>query len=165
MMLIFGRSEAEKRMMELASATLTSLRVSHEPMRLGRRHQEEQAVQFALRAQAQQYKALIVTAPKGWYLPGIVAKNTPLPVIAIPVEVASGEPNGIALRKAMAKSAGFPNIATVAIGEKAGGTNAALQAARYIGASDEVVAAALMRHMQNQTDSVAERPVDVTPQS
>jgi phosphoribosylaminoimidazole carboxylase PurE protein len=92
---------------------------------------------FSRTAQQRGLKVIIAGAGGAAHLAGVVAAETTLPVIAVPI--ASTPLNGLDSLLAMVQMpAGIP-VATVAIG-KAGATNAGILAAQIVGLSDPEVA-------------------------
>jgi phosphoribosylaminoimidazole carboxylase PurE protein len=87
-------------------------------------------------------------------LAGVIAAETTLPVIAVPI--ASTPLNGLDSLLAMVQMpAGIP-VATVAIG-KPGATNAGILAAQIIALADPALAAKLELHKKKLADGVAEK--------
>ena len=98
-------------------------------------------------------KAIIACAGMSAHLAGVVASETILPVIGVPV--ASGNLGGVdALLSTVNMPGGVP-VATVSIG-KAGGKNAALLASRIIALSDEKVAVKLQGYREKMARDVDE---------
>lgn len=96
-------------------------------------------------------KVIIAGAGGAAHLAGVIAAETTLPVIAVPI--ASTPLNGLDSLLAMVQMpAGIP-VATVAIG-KAGATNAGILAAQMIGLSDEGVASKLRGYKKKLSDGV-----------
>jgi phosphoribosylaminoimidazole carboxylase PurE protein len=87
-------------------------------------------------------------------LAGVIAAETTLPIIAVPI--ASTPLNGLdSLLAIVQMPAGIP-VATVAIG-KPGATNAGILAAQIIALSDASVAAKLELHKKKLADGVVEK--------
>lgn len=105
------------------------------------------------RAQADGAKVVIAGAGMSAHLAGVVAAETILPVIGIPM--AGGPLNGLdALLSTVNMPGGVP-VATVSIG-KAGGKNAALFAARILALSDGVIHAKLDEYRKKMEIAVEE---------
>ncbi len=102
-------------------------------------------------------KVIIAGAGGAAHLPGMLAANTTLPVLGVPVE--SQALKGMdSLLSIVQMPAGIP-VGTLAIG-KAGATNAGLMAAAILALSDPDLAERLKTWRQNITDNVAEAPKD-----
>ena len=98
-------------------------------------------------------KLFIAVAGKAAHLPGVVAAQTVLPVIGVPVE--SQALAGLdALLSIVQMPKGIP-VATVALG-KAGGANAALLAISILALSDDGLRARLVSYRQKMAEKVEE---------
>lgn len=112
------------------------------------------AHEYATTAAKRGLKVIIVGAGGAAHLGGVIAANTTLPVVAIPV--ASTSLNGLdSLLATVQMPSGIP-VATMAIGE-AGAANAAIFAAQILGASDAEISQRLARHKQEMIRGVAEK--------
>jgi 5-(carboxyamino)imidazole ribonucleotide mutase len=104
-------------------------------------------------AESKGAKAVIAGAGMSAHLAGVVAAETLLPVIGIPM--AGGPLNGMdALLSTVNMPAGVP-VATVSIG-KAGGKNAALIVARILALSDGGLKAKLEEYRKKMEEAVEE---------
>jgi phosphoribosylaminoimidazole carboxylase PurE protein len=98
-------------------------------------------------------KLFIAVAGKAAHLPGVVAAQTVLPVIGVPVE--SQALAGLdALLSIVQMPKGIP-VATVALG-KAGGANAALLAISILAMADDELRAKLISYRQKMAEKVEE---------
>ncbi|MBF0292687.1 MAG: 5-(carboxyamino)imidazole ribonucleotide mutase [Nitrospinae bacterium] len=105
------------------------------------------------RAETKGAKAVIAGAGMSAHLAGVVAGETLLPVIGIPM--AGGPLNGIdALLSTVNMPGGVP-VAAVSIG-KAGGKNAALFAARIMALTDKRLMAKLEEYRDKMKEAVEE---------
>ncbi len=96
----------------------------------------EETAQFAREARDKGIKIIIAGAGMAAHLPGVIAAQTTLPVIGVPL--AGSELNGVdALYSMVQMPSGVP-VATMAIG-KAGAINAAVLAAEILGIADEII--------------------------
>jgi phosphoribosylaminoimidazole carboxylase PurE protein len=91
------------------------------------------------------FKVVICMAGMAAHLPGVVAANTNLPVIGVPVAASLG---GMDSALSMIQMPPGIPVATVAIG-KAGAKNSAVLAARILGLSDEKIAAKHFEYRQS----------------
>ena len=105
-------------------------------------------------------KVIIAGAGGAAHLPGMCAAWTSLPVLGVPVESLSLKGMDSLLSIAQ-MPAGVP-VGTLAIG-RAGAVNAALLAAAILAIADPALAARLDALREQQTNSVADVPVD-TPE-
>jgi len=109
--------------------------------------------EFARNAASRGIKAIIAGAGGAAHLAGVIAAETTLPVIGVPIPSVL---NGLdSLLSIVQMPAGIP-VATVAIG-KAGATNAGILAAQIIGLSDAAVTAKLKQHKEKLAQGVEEK--------
>lgn len=109
--------------------------------------------ELVARASREGAKAIIAGAGMSAHLAGVVASETVLPVIGIPI--ASGPLHGVdALYSTVNMPGGVP-VATVSIG-KAGGKNAALLALRIMALADDKLAAKLKEYRKDMAAAVEE---------
>ena len=100
-------------------------------------------------------KIIIAGAGGAAHLPGMIAAQTHLPVMGVPVK--SEALNGVdSLYSIVQMPPGIP-VATFAIG-MAGAKNAALMAAQILSLQDAALKKRLLDWRRAQTDAVAERP-------
>ena len=110
--------------------------------------------EYARTARQRGLKAIIVGAGGASHLAGVIAAESTLPVIGVPI--ANSPLSGMdSLLSTVQMPSGVP-VATMAVG-KAGAVNAAIYAAQIIGTSDAQVAAALAKYKQDLARSVAEK--------
>lgn len=109
--------------------------------------------QFARTAAERGIKVIIAGAGGAAHLAGVIAAESTLPVIGVPIPSVL---NGLdSLLSIVQMPAGIP-VATVAIG-KAGATNAGILAAQMIALSDAAVAARLKQHKEKLAKGVEEK--------
>ena len=108
---------------------------------------------FAQEAVAAGIKVIIACAGGAAHLPGMIAANTPLPVIGIPGQTkALGGMDS--LLSIVQMPAGIP-VATTAIGV-AGAKNAALLALQILGINDQQIQQQIVDYRQQMHDQAAE---------
>jgi 5-(carboxyamino)imidazole ribonucleotide mutase len=101
----------------------------------------KETIEFAQNADSNGYKVLIAIAGMAAHLPGVVAANTTLPVIGVPMD--GSALNGVdALYSIVQMPKGVP-VAAVAIGT-AGAANAGVLAAEILALLDEDIKAKLL---------------------
>ena len=111
----------------------------------------EQVVAWVKECNTRGTKVIIAAAGLAAHLAGVVAANTVLPVIGVPLD--GGPLNGFdSLLSTVQMPKGTP-VATVAIG-KAGATNAGLLALRILALSDEGLREKLLEYKQKLTDEI-----------
>jgi phosphoribosylaminoimidazole carboxylase PurE protein len=110
--------------------------------------------EFARTAASKGFKVIIAGAGAAAHLAGVLAAESTLPVIGVPM--ASSPLNGLdALLSTVQMPAGIP-VATVAIG-KAGATNAGVLAAQILAVSDDALAAKIRQHKDKLARGVEEK--------
>lgn len=111
----------------------------------------DRVVEIARSARANGYGVILAGAGGAAHLAGVVAANTTIPVVAVPVAI--GTLGGVdALLSAVQMPGGVP-IASVGIG---GGRNAGFFAAAILGSTDKAVAERLEAFRVRQAAKVAE---------
>lgn len=113
---------------------------------------------FAKEARDNGIQVIIAGAGGAAHLPGMLASQTTLPVIGVPMK--SSSLNGIdSLLSIVQMPAGVP-VATMAIG-KSGAKNAALMAGRMLSLGDKEVADALAAYKSAQNKASIESEADL----
>ncbi len=111
-----------------------------------------EAIEFSRNAMANGFGAIIAAAGKAAHLGGVLAANTILPVIGIPVK--ASELDGLdALLATVQMPSGIP-VATVAIN---GAANAAILAVEMLALSDGALAEKLLAYRANASKKVLEK--------
>lgn len=112
----------------------------------------ELTTEYARSAVERGVAVIIAAAGVAAHLPGVIAAQTPLPVIGVPIK--SGPLNGVdALYSIVQMPPGIP-VATVAIN---GARNAAILAAQIIGATDPGVRKMILRYKEEMARAVEEK--------
>jgi 5-(carboxyamino)imidazole ribonucleotide mutase len=112
------------------------------------------ASEFAQSAAEKGVKVIIAAAGMAAHLAGVMAAQTTLPVIGVPIE--SGGLGGMdALLSTVQMPPGVP-VATTAIG-KAGAKNAAILAVQILGLSDEALSEKLVEFKKEQEQKVIKK--------
>lgn len=119
----------------------------------------EEAIEFAKNAEKNGFGVLISAAGKAAHLGGVLAANTVLPVIGIPIKASALE--GVdALLSIVQMPPGIP-VASVAID---GAKNAAILAVEMLAISDEDLNARLWAERNKAHDAVIEKDAKVNAQ-
>lgn len=127
---------------------LDELHVSHDQHVISAHRMPIELQKFGENAKSEHYQVIIAAAGGAAHLPGMLAANTTLPVIGIPIQ--SKALNGMdSLLSIVQMPSGVP-VATVAIGS-AGAKNAALLAAEIIALHDDDVDQHLQAFREHQT--------------
>jgi len=110
---------------------------------------------YAKSAAERGLQVIVAGAGGAAHLPGMVASQTPLPVLGVPVE--SKALKGLDSLLSIAQMPGGIAVGTLAIG-KAGATNAGLLAAQIVGLQDATVRSAVEAFRAEQTQKVLDNP-------
>jgi len=140
-----------------AAETLDALKIDYEARIVSAHRTPGRLYDFATNAKADGFKVIIAGAGGAAHLPGMIAAMTTLPVFGVPVrsKALSGQDSLLSI---VQMPAGVP-VGTLAIGE-AGATNAALLAAAVLALADPQIDARLETLRREQTEAVAQFPVD-----
>ncbi|HKS81001.1 MAG TPA: 5-(carboxyamino)imidazole ribonucleotide mutase [Candidatus Acidoferrales bacterium] len=147
-------SDTDLPMMSEAGKTLEKFGISYEMQVVSAHRTPVRAHEYASSAAKRGLKVLICAAGGAAHLAGVIAANTTLPVIGVPMGTSSL--NGLdALLATVQMPAGIP-VATMAI-DKAGAVNAAIFAASILGTADPAMARKMVEHKENLAASVEEK--------
>lgn len=139
--------------MQHTCSVLDELQIPYEKDVISAHRTPDDMFTYAKTARGRGLKVIIAGAGGAAHLPGMVASQTTLPVIGVPVQ--SKALNGLdSLLSIVQMPRGVPT-ATVAIG-KAGATNAGLLAAEIIGAFNDDIAEKLDKYRESMQKKVAE---------
>ncbi len=145
-------SDSDLEIMRRTLKQLDEFEIGYEVRVISAHRTPDTAHEYAVEAAERGIKVIIAAAGMSAALSGVLAANTNLPVIGVPVE--SGPLAGIdAALATMQMPPGVP-VACMAIG-KAGATNAAVYAARILALGDESIAAKVVQFAATQSEKVA----------
>lgn len=128
-------SDSDWRVMSDASQALTEFQIPHEVEVVSAHRTPDKLHRYGRDARARGIRVIIAGAGGAAHLPGMLASVTALPVIGVPVPLATLDGMD-SLLSIVQMPAGIP-VATVSIG---GAKNAGILAARILGASDAAIA-------------------------
>ncbi|MDX2181909.1 MAG: 5-(carboxyamino)imidazole ribonucleotide mutase [Bryobacteraceae bacterium] len=148
-------SQSDWATMRYAAETLAALGVEHEARIVSAHRTPERMRDFARQARAEGFAVIVAGAGGAAHLPGMIAAQTSLPVLGVPIE--SRALKGIDSLLSIVQMPGGVPVGTLAIGE-AGAKNAALLAAAILANSDPDLLARLEGWRAAQTAAVAEVP-------
>ena len=152
--LILMGSDSDLDVMNEAAVALKQFGIEFEMEVASAHRSPARTSQLTREALGRGIKAIIAGAGGAAHLAGVIAAETTLPVIAVPI--ASTPLAGFDSLLAMVQMpAGIP-VATVAVG-KAGATNAGILAAQIIGLSDAEVAKKLVAFKEKLAKGVEEK--------
>jgi 5-(carboxyamino)imidazole ribonucleotide mutase len=144
-------SKSDWETMKHASETLAKFDVPHECKIVSAHRTPLLLAEFAAQAEARGLEVIIAGAGGAAHLPGMVAAQTPVPVLGVPVQ--SKALSGLdSLLSIVQMPAGIP-VGTLAIGQ-AGATNAALLAVAILANTRPALREKLNQFRTQQTEKV-----------
>jgi 5-(carboxyamino)imidazole ribonucleotide mutase len=147
-------SDTDYPVMSEAGKTLEKFGIPYEIEVVSAHRTPARAHEYATTAASRGLKVMIAAAGGAAHLAGVMAANTTLPVIGVPM--ATNTLGGLdALLATVQMPAGIP-VASMAI-DKAGAVNAAIFAAQILAASDSEMARKLVAHKEELVRSVAQK--------
>ena len=148
-------SQSDWRTMQDAARMLDDLGAAYEVKIISAHRTPARLTAFAETAHKSGFAVIIAGAGGAAHLPGMLAANTHLPVLGVPVESAALKGMD-SLLSIVQMPAGVP-VGTLAIGV-AGAKNAALLAVQILALSDPDLKQSLVAWRTAQTDNVAQTP-------
>jgi 5-(carboxyamino)imidazole ribonucleotide mutase len=154
--LVMG-SDSDWEIMEHAAHILKDFSVNYEALVVSAHRTCDKMIDYAKGAENRKLKVIIAGAGGAAHLPGMIASNTIVPVLGVPVP--SKHLNGIdSLYSIVQMPKGIP-VGTLAIGTS-GAANAALLAIAILARYDAKLAQSLHDFRQKQTDLVLNITLD-----
>ena len=148
-------SQSDWPTMRESADILTQFGISHEVKIVSAHRTPERLANFAKTAHENGFKVIIAGAGGAAHLPGMIAAQTHLPVLGVPIE--SAALNGVDSLLSIVQMPAGVAVGTLAIGVP-GAKNAALLGIQIIGLSDSALSQRLVAWRQNQTSNVTETP-------
>jgi len=146
-------SQSDWETMRHAHEVLTDFGVSHECKVVSAHRTPQLMAEFAAAAESRGIQVIIAGAGGAAHLPGMVAAQTLLPVLGVPVQ--SAALNGLDSLLSIVQMPGGIPVATLAIG-KAGAKNAGLLAVSILSNTNPELREKLREFRENQTTTVLE---------
>ena len=141
-------STSDLPVMEKAAKALDELQIPFEMNALSAHRTPQEVEHFACEAEGRGLRVIIAGAGMAAALPGVVAANTTLPVIGVPIK---GMLDGLdALLSIVQMPPGIP-VATVGVN---GAQNAALLAAEMLALGDEALSRRLHSYMEGLKEKI-----------
>ncbi|MCK9363535.1 MAG: 5-(carboxyamino)imidazole ribonucleotide mutase [Syntrophales bacterium] len=147
-------SDSDLPVMEEAAKILESFSVSYELFLTSAHRTPERTTKFARAAAGRGIRVIIVGAGAAAHLAGVIAAQTPLPVIGVPIDATSL--HGLDALLATVQMPGGIPVATMAIG-KAGAKNAALFVVRILAGENPALAAKLDAYVVKMAEDVEKK--------
>jgi len=155
-------SDSDLEVMREAAKALDDFGITYEMDITSAHRSPARTSEFARQAAGRGIKVIIAGAGGAAHLAGVIAAETTLPVIGVPMPSSSLQ--GLdALLATVQMPAGIP-VATLAIG-KAGATNAGILAAQILALSDPTIARKMGQHKEKLSRSVEEKSKQLKSQS
>ncbi|WP_136248301.1 5-(carboxyamino)imidazole ribonucleotide mutase [Halomonas borealis] len=148
-------SKSDWPVMEHAVSMLERLGVAYETRVVSAHRTPDLLFDYAKTAAERGLSVIIAGAGGAAHLPGMVAAQTALPVLGVPVE--SKSLKGLDSLLSIVQMPGGIAVGSLAIG-KAGATNAGLMASQIIGLQDATVREAVEAFRAEQTQTVLDNP-------
>ena len=159
MVMIVMGSDTDLPVMEEAARVLAEFGVPCE-MRISSAHRSpRRTASLATDAAGRGIRVIIAGAGMAAHLAGVIASETVLPVIGVPME--GGSLNGLDALYATVQMPGGIPVATMAIG-KAGAKNAGLFAVQVLALGDASLTAALNAYREKMAEAVAAKDRELT---
>jgi 5-(carboxyamino)imidazole ribonucleotide mutase len=147
-------SDSDLEIMREAAKALQDFGIAYEIDVTSAHRSPARTSEFARAAAGRGIKIIIAGAGGAAHLAGVIAAETTLPVIGVPIPSSSLQ--GLdSLLATVQMPAGIP-VATLAIG-KAGATNAGILAAQILALSDEGLARKMRQHKEKLVKTVEEK--------
>lgn len=144
--------------MKQACLTLEKLGITYEKKVVSAHRTPDLMFEFAKSAKEKGFAVIIAGAGGAAHLPGMVASQTVLPVIGVPIKTSTLQ--GMDSLLSIVQMPGGVPVATVAIG-KAGATNAGLLAGKILALGDLKIAEALEAYQQEMAKNALESSEDL----
>ena len=148
-------SQSDWETMKFSEEVLIKLKIPFITKIISAHRTPDRMYDFAKQAKKNLIQIIIAGAGGAAHLPGMVASNTELPVIGVPIQNSSL--NGLDSLLSIAQMPGGVPVATMSIG-KAGAINAAIYAAKILSLSNKEINKNLTNWLSSQTDNVPLTP-------
>ena len=147
-------SDSDLPIMIEATKILEEFGIGHELILTSAHRSPVRTTKFATSAASRGVKIIIVGAGAAAHLAGVIASQTNLPVIGVPID--STSLHGLDALLATVQMPGGIPVATMAIG-KAGAKNAALFAIRMLALEDKKISTALSAYIEKMAKDVEKK--------
>ncbi len=144
-------SDSDLSVMEEASKILENFKIEHEVIVTSAHRSPERTRKYILSAPKRGIKILIAGAGSAAHLAGVVAAETTLPVIGVPI--GSSALNGLDALLSTTQMPGGVSVAGMAIG-KAGAKNAGVLAVQILALSNKSLHQKLIKYKKNMAKEV-----------
>ncbi len=146
-------SSSDWETMKYSCEILETLQISYEKTVVSAHRMPDEMFAFAKSAEKNGFKVIIAGAGGAAHLPGMVASQTSLPVIGVPIQTKTLQ--GMDSLLSIVQMPGGVPVATTAIGQ-AGAVNAALLAGRILGLHNQSIKDALKMYQDKMHQKAVE---------
>ena len=153
-------SDSDLSVMEEASKILENFGIEHEVIVTSAHRSPERTRKYILSAPKRGIKILIAGAGSAAHLAGVVAAETTLPVIGVPI--GSSALNGLDALLSTTQMPGGVSVAGMAIG-KAGAKNAGVLAVQILALSNKSLHQKLIKYKKNMAKEVERKSRNLKP--
>lgn len=151
-------SDSDFGVMEESVKILKDFQVPHEIVLTSAHRSPERTADFAQKAAPRGIRVIIVGAGAAAHLAGVIASQTLLPVIGVPIDATALQ--GLDALLATVQMPGGIPVATMAIG-KAGAKNAALMAIRILALTDKTLQKKLQTYVHQMARDVERKQANL----
>ena len=151
-------SDSDLPIMQEAIDMLDNFGIPHELYLTSAHRAPDRTASYARTAAERGIKIIIAGAGAAAHLAGVIASNTTLPVIGVPIDATSLK--GLDALLATVQTPGGIPVATMALG-KAGAKNAALMSVRILALQDSSIDKKLCDYIKNMAQDVERRHEDI----
>lgn len=144
--------------MKFTTDILDELEIEYEKKVVSAHRMPDEMFDYAKTAKERGIQVIIAGAGGAAHLPGMVASQTTLPVIGVPIKTSTL--NGLDSLLSIVQMPGGVPVATTAIGN-AGAKNAGLLAGRILSLQDEDLAQRLAQYKENMRQQAAESGLEL----
>jgi len=151
-------SKSDLEVMRPAAQILAKLAIPYEVRVISAHRTPDRLREYVREIETRGIDVIIAGAGGAAHLAGVVAAQTLVPVLGVPID--SSALHGLDALLATVQMPGGIPVGTLAIG-KAGATNAALLAAAFLARHDPALRERLAQHRREQASAVPEGPVEL----
>jgi 5-(carboxyamino)imidazole ribonucleotide mutase len=151
-------SKSDLEVMRPAAQTLAKLSIPYEVRVISAHRTPDRLREYVREVEQRGIDVIIAGAGGAAHLAGVIAAQTLLPVLGVPID--SSPLHGLDALLATVQMPGGIPVGTLAIG-KAGASNAALLAAAFLARHDLGLRDRLAQHRREQASAVPEGPVEL----
>jgi phosphoribosylaminoimidazole carboxylase PurE protein len=151
-------SDSDLGIMEESTKVLREFEVPYEVVLTSAHRAPERTTAFAKKAAQRGVQVIIAGAGAAAHLAGVIASQTPLPVIGVPIDATALQ--GLDALLATVQMPGGVPVAAMAIG-KAGAKNAALMAVRILALTDDKLRKKLDQYIQKMARDVERKQANL----